>query len=102
MTFPGKGAMVSQVLSLTLECANCGRIRVRKPADLRRFGITGETPLSDVSCRLYCHACRQEGDDDRNITVRAAFASQLDLIRAEAQRISGREAPYAARRARGA
>lgn len=102
MTFPGKGAVVSQVLSLTLECANCGRIRVRKPADLRRFGITGETPISDVSCRLYCHTCRLEGDDDRNITVRAAFANQLDRERAEAHRLRGREALYAARRARGA
>lgn len=100
--FPGKQAVVSQVVSLTLECANCGRTRVRKPAELRRFGITGETPLADVSCRLYCQACRQEGDDDRNITVRAAFANQLDRERAEAQRIRGREALYAARRARGA
>ena len=102
MSFPGKEAVVSQVLSLTLECVNCGRTRLKKPSELRRFGIGDATRLSDVSVRLYCQGCRETGDPDRNITVRAVFARELDRERAEAQGIRDREALYMARRARGA
>lgn len=102
MSFPGKEAVVSQVISLTFECVNCGRTRLKKPSDLRRFGIGDATRLADVSARLFCQGCREAGDPDRNITVRAAFARELDRERAEARRIRDREVLYSARRAKGA
>ena len=102
MNFPGKEALVSQVVSLTLECTLCGRTRLKKPADLRRFGVTGSTPLDQVAPRLVCGACRAEGAPDRNISVQAVFSNQLDREKAEAARIRNREALYSVRRAKGA
>jgi hypothetical protein len=102
MSLPGREAVVSQLLSLTLECADCGRTRMRKPHELRRFGITDATRLSEVSSRLFCATCRNDGLPGRNITVQAAFATDMDRIRAEAYAINNREALYSARRAKGA
>lgn len=102
MSLPGREAVVSQVLSLTIECADCGRTRVRKPGDLRRFGISDATRLSEISSRLFCAACRDEGMPGRNVTVQAAFSTDMDRVRAEAYLINTREALYSARRAKGA
>lgn len=100
MYFPGKEAVVSQVISLTIECVDCGRTRLRKPNDLKRFGIVGATPISEVSSRLYCGGCREEGNPGRNVTVQANFANPNDRERAEAFLINSREALYLARRAK--
>lgn len=102
MTIPGREATLSQVLSLTIECVDCGRIRIRKPIEMRRFGIGDATRLSEVSSRLFCVACRAEGLPGRHITLQAAFSTELNRLRAEAYLINSRESLGLARRAKGA
>lgn len=102
MAFPGKEAVVSQVVSLTIECVDCGRIRVRKPSELRRHGINEATRLSEVSSRLVCSGCREDGLPGRHLSVQAAFATYLDQVNAEAYLINSRAALYSERRAKGA
>ncbi|HEV7253846.1 MAG TPA: hypothetical protein VGN97_12240 [Mesorhizobium sp.] len=102
MSYPGKEAVVSQVLSLTMECGDCGHRCRMKRAELAEFGVTGATRLSEVAKRLVCKECRDEGEPGRNFTIQAAFASNLARLRAEAYLINSREARGSARRARGA
>lgn len=91
MYVPGKEAILSQVTSISVECIDCGRSRWRRLSELRKFGVSETTKLSDLSKRLFCSACRDEGLSGRHISVQAAFSSPVDQIRDEAYRINSRE-----------
>ncbi|WP_080849946.1 hypothetical protein [Agrobacterium tumefaciens] len=81
-----------QVVSLSIECADCGRMRWRKPVDLYRFrGIDASTPLSRIGERLSCSSCVEAGAQGKNIVVQAAFSFDLDRERAAAWRLKSQE-----------
>ncbi len=78
---------LGQVLSLSIECGDCGRARWRKPQELYRLkGVAPSTPLCELGSRLVCSACQLEGMEGRNIVLQAAFSFENDRIRAEAWR----------------
>ncbi|UXT96742.1 hypothetical protein [Agrobacterium tumefaciens] len=81
-----------QVVSLSIECADCGRMRWRKPEELYRFrGINASTPLSRIGERLSCSSCVDAGAQGKNIVVQAAFSFELDRERAAAWRLKSQE-----------
>jgi len=81
-----------QVVSLSIECADCGRLRWRKPQELYRFrGVTASTPLSKIGERLSCSSCVDAGAQGKNIVVQAAFSFELDRERAAAWRLKSQE-----------
>jgi hypothetical protein len=85
----GAAATLSQVLSLSIECGDCGRMRWRKPQELYRLkGIGPSTHIPDLGGRLVCSSCQSEGLDGRNVVIQAAFSFEDDRIRAEAWRIN--------------
>ena len=85
----GAGATLNQVLSLSIECGDCGRMRWRKPQELYRLrGVSPSTQIADLGSRLVCSACQAEGLDGRNISIQAAFSFEADRIRADAWRIN--------------
>ncbi|QCL96051.1 hypothetical protein CFBP7129_17420 [Agrobacterium tumefaciens] len=85
----GAAATLNQVLSLSIECGDCGRMRWRKPQELYRLsGVGPSTQITELGSRLVCSACHSEGLDGRNISIQAAFSFENDRIRAEARRIN--------------
>jgi hypothetical protein len=91
MSLPGKEPVLAQVLSISVECIDCGRTRWRRTAELKTFGVNENTKLADLSRRLYCTACRAEGLPGRHISVQASFVTATDRERAEAFRLNSRE-----------
>lgn len=83
---------VGHTMSISVECADCGRNRWWKPVQLKRFGVDSSTPLSSLSARLTCKACRDEGMPGKTVTISAAFSSELERERASAYLINSREA----------
>jgi hypothetical protein len=82
-------ATLNQVLSLSIECGDCGRMRWRKPQELYRLrGIGPSTQIAELGGRLVCSSCQSEGMDGRNVVIQAAFSFENDRIRAEAWRTS--------------
>jgi hypothetical protein len=100
MGLPGKEPLLSHVSSLAVECMDCGQTRWRRPQDFHRFGVTGSTPLRALSQRLYCTACREQGHAGRDISVQAAFVTDLDRERANAYQVNSRAVPSRGSRAR--
>jgi hypothetical protein len=91
MSFGGP-ATLGQVVSLSVECGDCGRLRWRKPHEFYRMeGIAASTPLSDLGVRLVCSACRAQGAEGRNIVIQAAFSCENDRLAAEAWGLNSRE-----------
>lgn len=87
-------ATLAQVVSISIECADCGRARWRRPSDFYRHGSIGpSTAVEELAARLVCVECQGAGDHGKSIVVQAAFAVELDRLRAEAVRIRNREAP---------
>jgi len=82
---------LKQVISVSIECADCGRMRWRKPRDLYVNGIGPTTALSELGARLTCSSCKDEGMPGKNVVIQAAFAHEIDRIRAEAGRIRSLE-----------
>lgn len=83
----GAAATLNQVLSLSIECGDCGRMRWRKPQELYRLrGVSSSTQIAELGSRLICSACQSQGLDGRNISIQAAFSFEADRIRAEAWR----------------
>ena len=83
----GAAATLNQVLSLSIECGDCGRMRWRKPQELYRLrGVAPSTRIEELGGRLVCSACQSEGMGGRNISIQAAFSFEKDRIRAEAWR----------------
>jgi hypothetical protein len=93
MALPGKEATIAEVVSIAVECIDCGRSRWWKPAELRRFGVTGQTPLVALSGRLRCSACRADGLPGAAVVIQAAFVDEQQQRRAEARMLSDREVP---------
>ncbi|TPM23197.1 hypothetical protein [Mesorhizobium sp. B2-3-6] len=91
MALTGKGSVIADVVSISVECADCGRNRWWKPDQLRRFGVTGNTPLAALSGRLVCSACRADGLPGTAIQIRAAFIDERQRVRSEALMLSERE-----------
>ena len=88
---PGKEAVIAQVASISVECADCGRNRWWRPDQLKRFGVTGHTPLADLSGRIVCSACRADGLPGTAISIQAAFIDERQRVRSEARMLSERE-----------
>jgi hypothetical protein len=91
MPLLGKEPVLADVVSISIECADCGRTRWRRLPELRRLGISENTRLTDLSTRLFCTACREEGLHGKHIMVQAAFATDLKRERADAFRLNIRE-----------
>lgn len=73
MALPMSEPRVGHVLSVSIECADCGHSRWVKPQQLYRYGITDSTPLSDLGKRLSCYPCRLDGLPGKSISITAAF-----------------------------
>jgi len=91
MVLPGKEAVIAQVASISVECADCGRNRWWRPDQLKRFGVNGNTPLAALSGRIVCSACRADGLPGTAVSIRAAFIDERQRVRSEAQMLSERE-----------
>lgn len=91
MALPGRKPVIAHVVSLSVECADCGRNRWWKPDELRRFGVTGNTPLAELSGRIVCSACRADGLPGTAVSIQAAFIDERQRVRSEAQMLSERE-----------
>lgn len=72
---PGAGATLGQVTSVSIECADCGRCRWRRPGEFYRFGLGAHSPVSELGNRLSCQGCREEGLPGKNIVIQAAFTA---------------------------
>lgn len=100
MALPGREPVIAQVASISVECGDCGRNRWWRPDQLKRFGVTGNTPLSALSGRIVCSACRAEGLPGATIAIQAAFIDDRQRLRNEARMLNDREvSPEGARRA---
>src|ERR1700754_2486190 len=91
MALPGKEATIAEVVSIAVECIDCGRNRWWKPAELKRYGVTGQTPLAALSGRLICKACREDGLPGGAVAIQAAFIDEKERRRLEARRRDERE-----------
>jgi hypothetical protein len=100
---PIKGAAtLSQVTSISIECADCGRLRWRRPAEFYKRGSIGPaTTIGELGSRLACAECQSAGDQGKNIVLQAAFAFEGDRIRAEAAYLRSLEVPVSGSRATG-
>lgn len=67
-----KGLMMSDVVSLEVECMDCGNSRRLMGSGLRARQREGET-LSDFARRLRCVRCSSHEDYDPNISVSAVL-----------------------------
>jgi len=99
MALPGRKPVIAHVVSISVECADCGRNRWWKPDELRRFGVAGSTPLAELSGRIVCSACRADGLPGTAVSIQAAFIDERQRVRSEAQMLSEREVLVEARRA---
>ncbi|MFD1983800.1 hypothetical protein ACFSOZ_14105 [Mesorhizobium newzealandense] len=93
MPLPGKEPVIAHVASISVECADCGRNRWWRPDQLKRFGVTGNTPLAALSGRIVCSACRAEGLPGVAVSIQAAFIDERQRVRSEAQMLSDRDVP---------
>ncbi|TPM13094.1 hypothetical protein [Mesorhizobium sp. B2-3-5] len=93
MALPGREPVIAQVASISVECADCGRNRWWRPDQLKRFGVTGNTPLAALSRRIVCSACRAEGLPGTAVSIQAAFIDERQRVRSEALMLSDREVP---------
>lgn len=92
---------IAQTVSISIECADCGRARWRRPAELYRHGVGPATTLDELGSRLVCVECHAAGDTGRNVVIQAAFAFEADRLRAEAARLRNLEARASGLRATG-
>ncbi|RUX26132.1 hypothetical protein EOA13_24830 [Mesorhizobium sp. M7A.F.Ca.US.011.01.1.1] len=76
MALPGKEAVIAHVVSISVECGDCGRNRWWRPDQLKRFGVTGNTPLAALSERMRCVICRADGLPGANVSIQAAFVDE--------------------------
>ncbi|QPC91876.1 hypothetical protein [Mesorhizobium sp. INR15] len=93
MALPGREPTIAHVASISVECADCGRNRWWKPDQLKRFGVTRETPLAALSGRIICSACRAEGLPGVAVSIQAAFIDDKERARAEAHMLNSRDVP---------
>lgn len=93
MALPGREPTIAHVASIAVECADCGRNRWWRPDQLRRFGVTGHTPLSALAGRIVCSACRAEGLPGAAVSIQAAFLDDRARHHAEALKLPGDVVP---------
>ena len=93
MALPGKEPVIAHVASISVECADCGRNRWWRPDQLKRFGVTWNTPLAALSGRIVCSACRAEGLPGVAVSIQAAFIDERQRVRSEAHKMSDRYVP---------
>lgn len=84
---------LAQIVSISIECADCGRARWRRPADFYRHGVGPKTTIDELGSRLTCVECVAAGDNGKNIVIQAAFAFEADRVRSEAAKLRNLEAP---------
>ena len=93
MALPGKEPVIAHVISISVECIDCGHNRWWRPDQLKRFGVTGNTPVAAVSARMRCVACRADGLPGAAVSIQAAFIDERQRVRSEAQMLSDRDVP---------
>jgi hypothetical protein len=94
MAMPTREPLLGDVASVSVECSDCGRSRWWRVAQLMRVrGVCRQTPLPQLSARLSCSACQDDGLPGKNIVVQAMFVSEGARIRAEAHVLNSREVP---------
>ena len=91
MALPGREPVVAEVASLSVECGDCGRNSWWRPDQLKRFGVTGNTPLAELSGRIVCSACRADGLPGTAISIQAAFLDERQRVRGRARMPGDRE-----------
>jgi hypothetical protein len=85
--FP-KEPTIGQAISISIECGDCGLVRWRKPNEFYTFGFKYGTTFTELGQKLYCAACRLEGEAGKNLVISAAFRTELDRERANASRLN--------------
>lgn len=80
---PGEKPIIADVVSVSVECADCGHGRWLRPAQLQSFGVSLMTSLEDLASRLSCAPCRLDGLPGKNVVVTAAFVNEELRNRAE-------------------
>lgn len=94
MSIPTLGEpLLGQVLSIAIECGDCGRHRWWKPKQIYRTGATAATPVRELASRLACSECIENGEEGRNLSIQAAFSTDLNRARADAYMLNSRAAP---------
>jgi len=93
MALPGREPTIADVVSIAVECVDCGRNRWWKPDQLKRFGVTRQTPLSALSGRIICSACRADGLPGGTVSIQAACIDDRQRTLAEARMLNSREVP---------
>lgn len=92
MRLPSSEPLLGDVASVSVECSDCGRSRWWQAAQLMRFpGVRSGTPLANLSARLACSACQEDGLPGKSISVQALFVSESARVRAEAHVLNSRE-----------
>lgn len=79
-----QGPTLGDAASLSIECADCGHSRWRKPEDLYGRNFCSETMIAEISEKLYCSPCRADGLPGRNISVQVAFVTEARRREADA------------------
>lgn len=76
-----------------------GRVRRLRPQQVvatrsaEAVRVTGNTPLSALSGRIVCSACRADGLPGATVTIQAAFVDERQRVRSEARMLNEREVP---------
>lgn len=73
MASASREPVLSDIMCLSIECADCGRERWWKERQLYRGGITKDTLLRELVPRLVCAHCREEGHLGKNLHVVPQF-----------------------------
>lgn len=66
-------ALMSEIRSVHVECADCGRERWFGVGHLKRAQVPADTFFSAFATRLCCMICKAEGGDGRNVSVTPFF-----------------------------
>lgn len=61
--------LLADIRTLRVECADCGRERWWKRAQIMRQHIPLTTPLSNLAPRFRCSDCRDQGLPGTNVCV---------------------------------
>lgn len=70
--------------SLSIECADCGHSRWRRPEEFFRFGFNAASSIERLSRVLTCSPCKSDGLPGKNVVVQVAFVTQNKQLKADA------------------
>ena len=85
MSSPVPDELLGEASRIGIECSYCGHTRWRKPSELTRRGVTLHTPLKDLSRRLSCSVCQEDGLPGKTISVQAYYDRDFDRAQIEAE-----------------